>query len=189
MFCNICRTMEKVPENFGQRLKEMRETYQASAHEKPGISIRELARQCGMHFTMIADYEAGRRFPSRKSLEKLAGALGVLGEDADEFISSGRRDARMSKTKQDFPMIPATVQKRLLEEISKALQLRGGGEIRQIYDHPDCDLMWVTDKEDWFAVEISSVCGRSEKEALHRLSRKLESKGKKVREGGKGSKE
>jgi transcriptional regulator with XRE-family HTH domain len=168
--------MRKIPEDFGQRLKAMRESHPVPGKGRTGLSIRELARQCGMHFTMIADYEAGRRFPSRKSLEKLACALGLSGEGVGEFVVNARKDARMNKTKQDFPLIPNAIQKRLLEEISKALRTRGVIEIREIYDHPECDLMWVTDKDEWFAVEIATVSGRSEREALHKLSKNLHQK-------------
>ncbi|MAS93132.1 MAG: hypothetical protein CMO55_08040 [Verrucomicrobiales bacterium] len=181
--------MQPLPENFGSRLKSMRLSYRDDDHTKSGLTLHELGQRAGVHYTRIAAFESGRRMPGLKSLEKLANAFGLTGEDAEEFVASGRKDARMNKTKQDFPLIPNAIQKQLLEEISKALQSRGVSEIREIYDHPDCDLMWTTDKDEWFAVEIATACGRSEKEALHRLSRKLESKGKKVRRGGRGSEE
>lgn len=168
--------MQSVPKDFPSKLKFMRESFHDDSHPLRGLTVRELGQRADIHFAHISAFESGRQTPGLKSLKKLAIAFGLTGEDAEEFIASARRDARMNKTKQDFPLIPTAIQKRLLEEISKALRTSGVIEIREIYDHPECDLVWVTDEDEWFAVEIATVSGRSEREALHKLSKNLQQK-------------
>jgi repressor LexA len=47
-----------------------------------GLTQRELGIKSGVSYTSISDYENGKSFPRRKTLEKLAKALGV---DVSEF--------------------------------------------------------------------------------------------------------
>ena len=59
---------------IGEKLKFYR--------KKLGLTQRELGIKSGVSYTSISDYEKGKAFPRKRSLEKLANALGV---DVSEF--------------------------------------------------------------------------------------------------------
>ncbi|MCB1077367.1 MAG: helix-turn-helix transcriptional regulator [Verrucomicrobiae bacterium] len=168
--------MEPLPTDFSALLKQMRASFQDGASRTRGLTLRELGWRSGIHYTRIAAFESGRRKPGLASLKKLAQAFNLEGEEAQDFITKGREDARLSKTNQDFPLVPNAVQRRLLQEISMALRNCNTAVIENIFDHPDCDLMWVMDSGEWFAIEIATVTGRSPTHALGNLSTKLKKK-------------
>lgn len=61
--------MATLAAKLGQRIKDLR--------EERGSSQREFALMVGMNKTYIGDIELGKRNPSLKSLERIAGGFGL----------------------------------------------------------------------------------------------------------------
>jgi transcriptional regulator with XRE-family HTH domain len=62
--------MDAIPElNVGQRIRSLR--------ERQGLTLRALAKRCGLSITAISQIERGENSPTVSSLHMLAAALGV----------------------------------------------------------------------------------------------------------------
>jgi transcriptional regulator with XRE-family HTH domain len=75
------------------------------ARARAGMSVRELAKVSGVHFTTIHDLETGKRKAAVSTLGKLAKALGT--EWTDFAILASDEDARAMQN----PNFPAALPK------------------------------------------------------------------------------
>ena len=69
--------MSKLKEQFGKRLKELR--------EEQGLSQERLAEQAGLHRTTEGKIERGNRWPEAETIEKLANVLDVSYQELFQF--------------------------------------------------------------------------------------------------------
>lgn len=60
-------------ESLGSRLKSKR--------EECGLTLRELAKKSGLHFTQLSKIENGLNHPRVSTINKIADALGLVYED------------------------------------------------------------------------------------------------------------
>ena len=69
---------------------------------REGLSLRDLHRKVGVHFTLLSKIESGLRSPPEMHIIfRLADALRLTGEPLEEFLrlateSSGQANARLS---------------------------------------------------------------------------------------------
>lgn len=62
---------------LGQRIRQLR--------EEEDLSLRELARKLGVSAAFLSDVELGRRYPSDRTLARIARVLGTALEGLQEY--------------------------------------------------------------------------------------------------------
>lgn len=106
----------QLKQKLGVKIRKLRKS--------KGLTIEELAFQCGVHYNYLGDIERGTRNPSLGSLTRIATGLGVevrelLNAKAEDLPSNAEKD-EYRITKQIFTLIkdkPLDKQKAILKLI------------------------------------------------------------------------
>lgn len=162
--------------SFPEELKRLRLGYRDEAHDKRGLTLRELGARTGIRFTFLADLEAGRRKPGRNQLERIAKGLGLGEDSAARFVEDGIGDTRLGKVTDVYSFIPKAAPQLLIEEVRKALQGDVGSTVVEMPSSEECDLLWKTDNGTWIAIELVVATATERREAEQKLRRKLAEK-------------
>src|SRR5262245_59486008 len=97
-------------EKFGQKVAAMRGE----------LSLRRLAKKCGVSFSLIGGIENGRRAGGKRSLDKLGRCFGLRGQKLEEFIEEGLMASGRDKLLEYRIQCPAPVHNLLARRLSDA---------------------------------------------------------------------
>jgi len=103
----------KLQAEFGKSLRK--------AREKKGFSLRQLEAESGVSFSLIGAIERGKRYAGENTLRRLAHALGIEGEECEDFVIRGLNFARRNRIKSDFEDYPSEFLHALLASIKRQL--------------------------------------------------------------------
>ena len=98
---------------FGHRLRVLR--------KERGLSLRRLQEASGVTYSVVSSIERGDRAVGAETAERLADALGVCGEDRDQFLIQ----AAGTRRKDRLVGYARTLESEVLNFIPKVLSNRG----------------------------------------------------------------